>query len=346
MTVLFSEERDSWEEMPEWASFLLKLGFSWPRGNADSRRIALVSMPCDSAAAGLITLGAMVRDLTIAESNDVDGHYEKLLKYAYQYLKSCKQCDIVCDPVLKNCGYIKRASGKLRSTQLRGTVEISDQTDFDKGEIKWIIRDGRRNHCIETPTSSYAKTYFLEDESPVQWNQPGCELSAKPYHSLFKNCKILTENLTNSFSGLCLAGRALGKDATQEVYSCIKIKSSVHENEEFSLDRLLTVQGWSNGGVSRVAFYNPRMDSLDRHIARPRLVVADGVTAFLKARNKDIFQNSDIIGVYERCIDREDLEALREAITTSQWYEADEDQLLALPTNPAGIAIRIIKKKG
>ena len=345
MTMLFSEERDLWEKMPEWASFLLKLGFSWPRGNGDSRRIALVSMPCDSAAAGLITLGAMVRDLTIAESNDVDGHYEKLLQYASQYLKSCRQCDIVCDPVLKNCGYIKRASGKLRSTQLRGTVEISDQTDFEKREIKWIVRDGRSNHFIETPTPAYAKTYFLEDESPVQWNQFGCELSAKIYEKLFNNCKLLPENLISSFSGLCLAGRVSGEGFTREVYSSVRFKLP-DELREYSLDRLLTVHEWSDGEVSRVAFYNPRTDLMDRHATYPRLVVADGAAAFLKVRNKDIFQNSDIIGVYDRCISREDLEALRESIAANQWYETDEDQLLALPTNPVGIGIRIIKKKG
>jgi hypothetical protein len=45
------------KEILAWAHYLIRLGNSWPHPDPGKRRIALVSMPCDSAAAALIALG-------------------------------------------------------------------------------------------------------------------------------------------------------------------------------------------------------------------------------------------------------------------------------------------------
>ena len=329
--------------MPEWATFLMQVGYYWPKTTLGKRRIALISMPCDSAGAGLIALGAMISDLADPQANDVDGHYDKLLRYAFQYLKSCKQCDMVCNPASKNCGYIKQSTGKLRSQDLRGTVEISNQTDFTTREIRWIVPDGRSNHCIVTPTRNYANYYYLEEDVPVVLNKYDQELPLNLYKSFFSGSEIFTKNLSQSFSGLCLAGRAEGELSTREVYS--NIKFILQKDLEVKLDQILSVYGWSNYGVSRMAFYNPRSDTFDRHASHPRLVIADGHSSFLKVIHKDIFQNSDIIGIFDRCLAREDLEVLRGLISPNQWYEDDEELLLKLPTNTLGISVRIIKRR-
>lgn len=101
----FSEYNSEWKPVPPWVEFLIKFGYEWRREPKGSRRIALISMPCDSAAAGLIALGAMVRDLADSNANDVAGHYDKLLQYARQYLKSCNPCVFKCKPQLSQCGY-------------------------------------------------------------------------------------------------------------------------------------------------------------------------------------------------------------------------------------------------
>jgi len=340
----FFERDQGFECIPAWATFLMQVGYYWPKANPGKRRIALISMPCDSAGAGLIALGAMICDLADPQANDVDSHYDKLLRYAFQYLKSCKQCDMACNPIAKNCGYIKQSTGKLRSKDLRGTVEISDQTDFTTREIRWIVPDGRSNHCIVTPTRNYANNYYLENDVPLVLNKSDQELSLNLYKSFFPGSEILTKNLSQSFSGLCLAGRAEGASTTREIYS--NIKFILQKELEVKLDQILAVHGWSEGGVSRMAFYNPRSDSFDRHATYPRLVVADGYSSFLKVIHKDIFQNSDIIGVFDRCLAREDLEVLRELISPNQWYEDDEELLLNLPTNTLGISVKIIKRRG
>jgi hypothetical protein len=59
MPVLFSELNSDWRPVPEWANFLIRLGYGWPT-KTGQRGIALVSMPCDSPAAYLIGLGSLI----------------------------------------------------------------------------------------------------------------------------------------------------------------------------------------------------------------------------------------------------------------------------------------------
>jgi hypothetical protein len=63
--LLFSEAQAEWHAVPRWIEYLIHLGYVWPRDISERRRIALISMPCDSAAAGLVSLGALVRELRI-----------------------------------------------------------------------------------------------------------------------------------------------------------------------------------------------------------------------------------------------------------------------------------------
>ena len=84
----FSEAGSEWRGVPEWAFFLIEFGFAWLAEPHPSRRIALVSMPCDSAAAGLIALGAMRRCLEFDDANDAGSHYQRLQELAHRHPKS------------------------------------------------------------------------------------------------------------------------------------------------------------------------------------------------------------------------------------------------------------------
>ena len=342
--MLFSEHDSERKPLQPWMDFLIKFGYGWRCRAGGPRRIALISMPCDSAAAGLIALGAMVRDLTFSEANDVDGHYDKLLRYARQYLKSCSRCDAVCDPVKKQCGYSKQATGKLRSPLLpRQTVEISDKTDFEGGQIKWIQRDGRRNQALVTPFPEHAKNYHVEDEPPVIWNQPDGELLSDIYRPFIAGADIDPANLHRSYSGLCIAGRAAGEVASREVCSRIIFSNGAGE---FGLDKLLTVHEWTDCGVSRVAYFNPRTGRMDRNAAVPHMVVADGDASFLKVADCPEFQQSDLVGVIQRTVERDSLEAVGVKMTSwRQWYDFDEEMLYGLPPVPRGISISVLRRR-
>lgn len=78
----FSEAQTQWRSIPDWASCLIEFGYAWMGQPRDSRMIAVISMPSDSAAAGLVALGAMRRCLELENANDTNSHYEKLLELA------------------------------------------------------------------------------------------------------------------------------------------------------------------------------------------------------------------------------------------------------------------------
>ncbi len=340
----FSEALGEWQPMPPWVRFLIGFGHDWPSDRARPRRIALISMPCDSSGAGLVTLGALIRDLRDPLANDVDGHYEKLLSYARQFLKDCSKCDVKCRPDVKRCGYVKQATGRLRSPLLpRLTMEISDRTDFETGQIRWIQPDGRNNHCVVVPEAKHTVHYHVEDEPPPVWNQPEGEISPVAYRGIIEAAEICDENLRRSFSGLCLAGRAVGENASREICASVRFRNGC---SDYGMDDLLTIHGWSASGASRVAFFNPRTHRLDRSNAAPRLVIADGDASFHTVLARSEFQCSDLIGVIHRDMEREKLEALGEKMLPNMWFVQDTEMLCGLPPLPRGISIAVLRRRG
>ena len=338
-----------WQTIPPWVQFLFRLGYKWPRANPKPRRIALVSMPCDSPAAGLIALGAMVHDLGNPRANDVDGHYDKLLKYAKQYLQSCKPCiekHGKCNPDQIKCGYKKRATGKLRSPKLRGTVTISAETDFTKGELKWILN----KTTTVTPEPNHTINYHIDGEPPCQWDEDAGELLGDPYQALVNGLittrddevKVISENLRRSYSGLCFAGRNQGETQCKEVCDriCFRLADGT---ATYRLSELLTVSGWSSSPISRMAYFNSRTQKADRNVVTPTLVVADGDDAFLRSRSA--FSGSDVIGVVHRTMAYDRLEEVGEKMRPDQWYAADTDLLCELPPKPKGISIAVLKRR-
>jgi hypothetical protein len=336
--IKFSEAFQDWQPIPAWVRFLVSFGNKWPRTNPRPRRISLISMPCDSPAAGLIALGAMVRDLSDPHANDVDGHYDKLLNYARQFLQHCKPCVLKCRPAVKRCGYAKEATGRLRSPLLpHGTVAISE---VEQRQIKWIQRDGHRNHVLVIPTSQHAKNYHIDGEPACQWNDLTGELPHSPYQALLDEVTIIPENLRRSYSGLCFAGRITGETASREVCEQVRFSDG---NCTYSLRQLLAIHDWSDSRISRMAYFNSRTRNLDRNAATPTLVVADGDVAFLRACDHPEFQNCDVIGVIQRTMEYDRLEAVGIKMKPSLWFAADTDTLCELPSNPKGISIAVLK---
>lgn len=80
-SIEFADDR-RWQRLPEWVLFLLRFGYDWLGSDLAARKISLVSMPCDSAASGLIALGAMRRRFTIAGANDSIAHYQRIVRLA------------------------------------------------------------------------------------------------------------------------------------------------------------------------------------------------------------------------------------------------------------------------
>ena len=61
--------------------YLIKCGYAWANGQG-KRRIGIISLPCESAGAGLVALGAIRYRLTLPEANDALSHFERIERLA------------------------------------------------------------------------------------------------------------------------------------------------------------------------------------------------------------------------------------------------------------------------
>jgi hypothetical protein len=339
MAIEFSEGCSAWQAIPAWAGFLLQLGHKWPAKAPGERRIALVSMPCDSPGAGLITLGATIRDLADPKANNLDRHYDSLLQFAKQFLGSCSTCTLnSCDPETKHCGYVREATGNVRSSSNpRGTYKISNSTNFEQRQIAF-----ERNGVTVRPKPQYAVEWYIDNEAPPQWNEPTGELPLSLYPQIIERAPLLPENARKSYSGLCLAGRTTGEAASRSACSSIRFRNRA---SGAGLEELLTIHGWSPCSISRVAFFNALTESLDCSHATPALVIADGDNSFLKVMGRSQFAQSDIVGVVQRTIERDRLEALGIRMAQqNQWYFPDSQLLDQLGPVPLGVSLSVLRR--
>jgi hypothetical protein len=343
--VSFSEGNQARRAIPSWAEFLIQLGYRWPSDSGEPRRIALISMPCDSAAAGLVALGALARDLQNRNANDVDGHHDSLLRYAHQYLDACRVCRTRCEPELCGCGYTSAVTGEIRRVNGKRYQVAEFSKDPDTGEQCIVVIGGvGRKQERRWMFRRYATDWHIEGQPEPQIKESQAELPRGPYNDIVGTKEIVTENLRRSFSGLCLAGRVSGESSTRDV--CASVRFGCNGNV-YQLPELLTVHGWSTvDRVSRTAFFNARTGKMDRQCNDAALVVADGHASFLKIVDMADFQRSDVIGVMHRTIERDDLESVgNHMLGLAQWYVEDSELLGRFPCVPRGLEVRILRRR-
>jgi len=312
----FSEAHNSWRNIPEWASFLIEFGYTWLCQSFESRRIAVISMPSDSAASGLVTLGAMRKCLELNDANDVSSHYGRLVSIA------------------------KSNNEKITLRHNRRTgVFVFDRVDHAGLWVRKVRCSSRTTHNI-TKVSSV--DWRIDREPPVALALGQQVPNSQLYRNLVsRGGEINTSNLSESYSQICLAGRGTGEVPTKGSMQAIRFRE---DGTEADLSQLLTVQNWMPGTISRVMFYNSRTEVFDRQSGRPQVVIADGDTSFLKVIDRPDFQESDVVGVIHRTMERDRLEAVGTKLENlRQWY--DHFLPAGLPQTPRGMGISVMKKR-
>lgn len=333
--------REVTENQP-WVKSLISFGSSWKTGKNYLRRIALISMPCDSPAAGLVVLGAMIRDLSDPSANDEELHYKNLQDYAKQFLVSCAPCDLRCNPEVKRCGHTKEATGSIKSRlKPNKTFYVSSQTDFEKNVLAFMYKKGEKQ-LTYTIKPQRAVDWHQEGDPPVEVRRIEGRLSSYPYEALSEERQIFQENLARTFSGLVFAGRVSGEISTREVCNTLCF---VNGNDKYPLGELLSIYNWYQGSVSRVAFFNTRTQVSDRKLISPSLVVADGDIAFLRVIDRPEFQNTDVVGIVNRNISHDRLEAVGQKMHPNIWYESYIETNLSLKETPKGMSFSFIRKR-
>jgi hypothetical protein len=338
--VLLADGTENWQPIPKWSQFLVNLGFGWPDDLAKPRRIALLSMPGESAAAGLIALGAQVKALENPMANDVDGHFDSLVTYARQYLNHCRSCKTRCQPSKAKCGYLSESTGRVKS--INRPIRHFEIVDVSTHANRQISLSGQGGTISVFPPG--AKSYHVTGEPPPVFGSHHADLPGSVYAEIVAGATVLPANLRRSYSGLCLAGRISGETITRESYRAIRFRST---DGDHHLEDLLTVHGWhASHSISRMTFFNSRTGEFDRQGQPPAITVADGDEAFLKVIATQEFQRSDVIGVFHRAIDRDRLEAIGNRLSgLRQWYEDDVEMRQRFANPPRGISSVFLRRR-
>ena len=143
-------------------------------------------MPCDSPAAGLISLGALIRDLKNPRANAFHGHAESIKRYAEQFLGHCKDCQFdPCNPELKNCGYIKESTGFLRHKNKK-KYRISERTKLEDNlhhtAEHWLYVNQKGGHWSQH--RRYILNWHIHDEPPAHLEKNEGALSTEVYSKI------------------------------------------------------------------------------------------------------------------------------------------------------------------
>lgn len=323
----FSEADAPWQMLPSWADYLIRCGFAWG-DHRDRRRIGIVSMPCESAGAGLVTLGAIRYRLTLAEANDALSHFERIERLAAR-----RDCETY-----------------VRHHTMRGRFRLDG-----KDERGWVWARQEQRGTAETSTQSgpprvsihvaNANEWQLEREAPAETAQGAGLPHGRFYEELIEGAAPpMDANLRRSDSAICLAGRLAGESVSMGAFSAIRFEI---QDEVADLAGLLTVHRWSPDTVSRVTFFNSRTRQLDRNAGFTSLVVADGDSAFLRAIDAPEFKESDVVGIIHRAVERDRLELIGTKLADlSQWYVSDGEMLDRVPLPlPSGITVSVLQRR-
>ncbi len=333
--VRISIGRGAFNPLPAWVKWLIDVGQHWqPSGK---RRIALISMPCDSPSAGLVALGVMIRDLADSRASDVEGNFDALINYAKQYLEACRDCDSRCHPNERRCGFTSEASGKIRHKSGKLYGPILDYEEGPNPVIRFTDKSGTTHYLL--PGSG--KDYYEHKAPPIVASE-GESLNSAPYDALASGAVIDPFNLRRTFSGTCLAGRVAGESATREWYGAVHFQL---DGSQHSLNKLLTIHGWGGPGISRMTYFNTRTKTFDRESSFNRVVIADGHTALERVLATKEFDRSDVIAVLHRTASDIDSKTLGEKLAhLRQWYTVDNAPLVANNPPPRGVAVQVIKR--
>jgi hypothetical protein len=275
-------------------------------------------MPCDSAAAGLIALGALRKFLEDPDANDISLHLQRIRNEQ--------------DKILLHRNYPR---WKFRYCEKNNNFDMIVQ-----------IKSTRSRYSPGPLSINFQPKDVCFQGEPFLEVTEGNELpSSTIYCELVNECgEIMTTNLRKTYSGVCLAGRNLGEKATRDIMSGIQFR---YKDTSAGLDQLLSVHHWiASGRNSRLSFFNSRTKKIDRKVAPPCLVIADGDGALFSVLEDNWFKESDVIATIDRTLERERLDRINETMTSmSQWYVQAVTIQDSLPLTPVGISVAIWSKR-
>lgn len=333
-----------YDNAPFWVEAMFNIGYRWLEKKNGVRRIGLLSVPCESEAAGLVALGAFRRDLESATANHIDSYFELLARSCREHLEALKRESAESEKSISDVRNV------LDNTRWRFATDNSsfDKIALEDSRHRPFIKRGGKLIC--NPNGTCRR--YITRESALDWqlyNFPlpqipsgGSALALLAYSALpFCNGQILDVNLCRSYDGLVLIGQGAARDSNymQKYYSA----GFVSGNRQHPLGELLTLHHSENIYIRRLRFENERtLDQGAGHYAK--LIVADGISALLCA--EQMFPACDIIGVCNRDASVESIFQLKNWLNEKMRYYADADTSHGvLGEMPIGMLLRVLQRK-
>lgn len=340
--VLFSECASLQRPIPNWVQGMLRIGLDWPSGPNRSRRIGVISMPCDSAAFGLIALGLMLRDLGRADATDIHLHHQRVISYARRYLaQKCSREEIPDSHRLTGILKLipKDPSQKVARYEILGIVGGAEPGV----KVRQLQARSRLNGSepAEIVFTRHRTQRLSIEGSPIpDVRTEACRIDPEPFKALVPGLLVEEANLKQSYTGLCVAGRTEGERPTRAVLK--QVAFDVHD-QRFPVDELLHVAGWTVEKATRTQFLNTRGGVGELQVdSTPDVVVVDGLQAFTKVVHNPKLRYADIVMVYHRAVEREFLDELGSQIAVLQKYMLHIDRG-ASPLLPSAIHYSILE---
>jgi hypothetical protein len=213
----------------------------------------------------------------------------------------------------------------------------------DDAGVMWAKLDSPTKRVRFTISRRTANEWHVDGEAPVETSAGSPIPYTQHYGGLVEGGGVIvSSNLVRSDSHVCLAGRIAGESETRSTLAAVRMTANGCVAD---LAELLTVHGWTPGSVSRVSFFNARTGRIDRATRPPAFLVADGESSLLRVLERVEFEQSDVVGVVHRAVDRATAEELGSKLAAlGQWYTRDREGIADLPRPPRGVEVSILKR--
>ena len=326
--------------MPLWSRYLIELGYRIRKPVNDRQTITLVSMPCDSAGAGFVALGAIRKRMEIEGASDEAGHWQRIWDAAQRKMQ------------------LRLRKGRQNYVELDGLAEFRGQPVADKVRIKYP------NQALKTEFLSReeASRYTIEGEQPVKRQDKPPENArealatgdtAHDHEPLYNALPpaghgIKTENLATRDSSICLVGRTTGRPDAERILEKINFRLKERNERHATLLDLLTIRaGKENQNSRRLNYFNLRNhDQPFETAVMPSLFVVDGIQAACKMltpqmRTDPLCKHADFALVVSAIHEKDKLEEFSSALDalTDETVGYRVEQSGQDQTNPVGTLI-------
>ena len=280
-------------------------------------------MPCESAAVGLVTVGAVARRLGEPSANDREAHAEWML----QRFKRRERV------------LYRHRNGRR---DYRGVFELIEVTP--SGMARFKRTDGG---TIITCSLQGLDSWYEVGAPITSISADGKGLqNVGIYQGLIgSGVPIRPENLARTESSICLATHTRGEAHTQALLEGVGVTVG---SERGTVAELTSAHSWCDAHVSRLVVWNTRINEIDRNPIGPRLLIAHGMETLLRVVDDSRFSCADVICVLETAVDRDAIERLNTWLRDRrQWCNAKSRDEVgeSIGQVPAGVAVQWLEER-